>query len=121
MENKDLKKAFADIKCKYLDIENARKKVMRETIDFKGSYSHSTVNCMYSSPEVGTMSDETIGVYTSTVFTEDIDANDEVLPDDVVMLRVTDADGNEIHVPLSKFDCIELIRHISTAASLLRE
>lgn len=120
MENKELKKAFADIRAKYADIENVRKEVMKQTIDFKGCPTHNTINDMYGPPEIGTVSDETIGVYTSTVFTEDIDANNEVLPDDVVVLRASDVDGNEIHVPLSKSDCIELIRHISTAVSLLR-
>lgn len=120
MENKELKKKFADIQCKYREIESERKMVMKETVDFKGSTSYYTTNVMYVSPEVGTVSDETIGVYTSTVFTEDIDANNEVIPNDVVTLRATDADGHEIHVLLSRYDCIDLIRHISTAVSLLR-
>lgn len=120
MENEELKKMFANVKGKYKDIENTRKEVMKQTVDLKGSPTHRAINGMYESPEVGTMSDETVCVYTSTVFIENFDSNKETLSNDVVMLRASNQEGGEIHVSLSRADCIELIRHISTAASLLR-
>lgn len=69
--------------------------------------------------EVGSVTDNVVSLSSATVVENTTGC--EPTQQDVVILTVSDLEGNKKDAHLSKQDCIELMAYLSTATLLLRD
>lgn len=87
--------------------------MLRDYKDFKDAD-----NNMFQSSEVGSVCNNNVSVYTTTVKEQDGPIS---VTRDVVVLNANDGCDNEVDVLLSKQDCIELMAYLSAATFALRD
>lgn len=69
--------------------------------------------------EVGSVTDNVVSLSTATAVENTIGC--EPTKHDIVILTVSDVEGNKKDAHLSKQDCIQLMAYLSTATLLLRD
>ena len=87
--------------------------MLRDYKDFKDAD-----NNMFQSSEVGSVCDNNVSVYTTTVKTQDGPVSATY---DAVVLSVFDGCDDDVEVLLSKQDCIDLMAYLSAATFALRD
>ena len=75
-------------------------------------------NNLFQSSEVGSVCNNNVSVYTTTVKTQDGPVSDTY---DAVVLSDFDGCDDDVEVLLSKQDCIDLMAYISAATYALRD
>ena len=87
--------------------------MLRDYKDFKDAD-----NNMFQSSEVGSVCNNNVSVYTTTVKTQDGPVS---VTHDAVVLSVFDGCDDDVEVLLSKQDCIDLMAYLSAATFALRD
>lgn len=87
--------------------------MLRDNKDYKDAN-----NNMFQSSEVGSVCNNNVSVYTTTVKTQDGPVS---VTHDAVVLSVFDCCDDDVEVLLSKQDCIDLMAYLSAATFALRD
>lgn len=87
--------------------------MLRDNKDYKDAN-----NNMFRSSEVGSVCNNNVSVYTTTVKTQDGPVS---VTHDAVVLSVFDCCDDDVEVLLSKQDCIDLMAYLSAATFALRD